>query len=117
MRKNTFGLILAGAAAGAVNGLLGAGGGMVLLPLLGFVGIEEEERFPSSVAIIAPTCVVSLAFSALAAPLPWADAFPWLIGSARGGTAAGRLGKKIPVIWLHRTLGLLILWGGIRYLC
>ncbi len=107
-------LILAGLAAGCVNGLLGAGGGMVLVPLLGLTGrLREQEVFPASVAIIAPVCLVSLA---LTDSIPWSQALPWLAGSAIGGTAAGLWGRKIPVQWLHRGLGTLILWGGIRYL-
>ena len=109
-------LIVAGGIAGLVNGLLGAGGGMLLVPLLGKkAGIPEQERFPSSVAIIAPICVVSLLFSG-----KWQVSFrtvlPYLLGGALGGVFAGILGKKIPSLWLHRILGLLILWGGIRYL-
>lgn len=104
----------AGLAAGAVNGLFGAGGGMVLIPLLScLTDWEEEEIFSSSLSIILPICLVSLASSL---PLPWPEALPWLPGSALGGLAAGLWGKKIPVKWLHRVLGLFIIWGGIRYL-
>lgn len=116
MRKKGIFTALAGAAAGAVNGLLGAGGGMVLVPLLaGPAGLEEAEVFPASVCIILPICLVSLALQAGGA-LPWADALPYLIGSAAGGLLAGTLGRKIPTRWLHRTLGALILWGGFRSL-
>ena len=102
--------------AGCVNGLLGAGGGMVLVPLLGKkTGLTEQERFPASVAIIAPICVVSLLVSNHW-NLSFRQFFPYLSGSMIGGIAAGIWGRKIPVIWLHRILGLLILWGGIRYL-
>ncbi len=112
----TLFLCLAGAAAGAVNGLFGAGGGMVLVPVLGKrTGISEQERFPASIAIIAPICVVSLLLSAKW-QLRFSQVLPYLIGSALGGTAAGLWGKQIPTVWLHRFLGLLILWGGIRYL-
>ena len=115
MSKRKFpGTLAAGLGAGAVNGLFGAGGGMVLVPLLGWLtDLEEEEIFASSLAIILPISLVSLASTAT---IPWADALPWLPGSALGGLAAGLWGKKIPVKWLHRGLGLLILWGGIRYL-
>ena len=117
MRKHT-GLILCGAAAGAVNGLLGAGGGMVLIPLLRWLGpLSEEEIFPASVSIILPVCFSSICFTALTGAMPWTEALPWLPGSAAGGLLAGFWGKKIPVLWLHRGLGILILWGGIRYLC
>lgn len=115
MGKSIWGSGLAGACAGAVCGLLGAGGGMVLVPLLTRLsGLEEEAVFPASVSIILPVCLVSLA--AAPAPLPWQTAFPYLLGSSAGGILAGLLGKKIPVLWLHRGLGLLILWGGVRYL-
>jgi len=33
------------------------------------------------------------------------------------GLLAGKYGERIPAHWLHRGLGVLILWGGIRYLC
>ena len=119
MRKHTYwGSLLAGAGAGAVNGLFGGGGGMVLVPLLTLVtDVQEQEVFPSSIAMILPICLTSLAFTAASGELPWAQAIPYLLGSALGGVAAGLWGKKIPVQWLHRGLGILILWGGIRYLC
>lgn len=108
---------IAGAAAGAVNGLFGAGGGMVLVPLLtGLTELEEEEVFPCSVSIIFPLCLVSLTLGS-GGKLPWSDALPYLLGGLLGGILAGLTGNKIPVKWLHRALGLLILWGGVRYLC
>ncbi len=108
---------VAGALAGAVNGLFGAGGGMVLVPLLEkSKALEEREVFPASVAIILPLCLVSLGVSSLSAPIPFREALPYLLGSIPGGVLAGIYGKKIPAKWLHRALGLMILWGGVRYL-
>ena len=119
LKKHTWlPLALAGACAGAVNGLFGAGGGMVLVPLLTLLtSLEDGEIFPASLSIILPICLVSLWVSAIHVPLPWGQAFPYLLGSAAGGLAAGLWGRKIPVKWLHRGLGILILWGGFRYLC
>ncbi len=109
---------LAGFAAGSVTGLFGAGGGMVLVPLLCWLtDIEEDAIFPASVSIILPICLTCLYFRSRTGPLPWAEAAPYLIGSCAGGVLAGTIGKKISVQWLHRILGVLILWGGIRYLC
>ena len=116
--KKQLGMYLAGASAGAVNGLFGAGGGMVLVPLLtAATDLEDREVFPASVGIILPVCLVSLAISFQPGSVPWGLAAPYLIGSAAGGVIAGLLGRKIPTLWLHRALGLLILWGGVRYLC
>ena len=88
MRKKIFsGIVLAGACAGAVNGLLGAGGGMLLVPMLtAFTSLREDEIFPSSVAVISPICVVSLLF---AGDIAWAASVPFLLGSAVGGLLAG----------------------------
>lgn len=116
MRKKLYS-ILAGLAAGAVNGLLGAGGGMVLVPILS-VGsdLEEKEIFSSSIVIILPICIVSLLANS-GSDLPWAQAWPYLLGAIPGGLLAGFFGRKIPVKWLHRGLGAMIVYGGIRYLC
>ena len=116
--KKYLGSGLAGLGAGAVNGLFGAGGGMVLVPLLtGFTKLDDDEIFPSSVSIILPICLVSLSYSLWGSTVDWSAALPYLIGSAAGGLAAGIWGRKIPTVWLHRLLGVLILWGGVRYLC
>ena len=46
------GIILAGLCAGLVTGLLGAGGGMVLVPLLTLLtNLPEGTVFPASVRI------------------------------------------------------------------
>ncbi len=109
---------VAGFCAGAVTGLFGAGGGMVLVPLLALVPqLDEDSIFPVSVSVILPVCIVCLIQYASAQPLPLQKAFPYLLGSCGGGVLAGIFGKKIPTKWLHRLLGVLILWGGIRYLC
>ena len=113
-----YGIVIAGACAGAVNGLLGAGGGMVLLPLLTLLtDLPEESSFPASVCIILPICIVSLFVIYQPGVISVRECFPWLAGSALGGIIAGCIGKRIPVLWLHRILGVLILWGGIRKLC
>lgn len=117
MKKQNMGLIAGGVCAGAVNGLLGAGGGMLLVPILSrFSGLKEEEIFPASVAIMLPLCIVSLGVIGLSGSIFWKEALPYLPGSAIGGLIAGFLGKRINAKWLHRGLGLLILWGGLRYL-
>ena len=107
----------AGAAAGAVNGLFGAGGGMVLVPMLSRrTDFDDKEVFSSSVLIILPICLVSLGVST-GFQLPWAQAWPYLAGGIPGGIFAALLARRIPLVWLHRLLGLMICYGGIRYLC
>lgn len=88
---------------------------MILVPLLTLLGkLEQREVFPASICIILPMCILTLALEG--GNLPWGDALPYLIGSGLGGIAAGIWGRKVPTQWLHRVLGALILWGGVRYL-
>lgn len=106
-----------GLAAGLVTGIFGGGGGMILVPLLTLLpGLKEEGLFPASISIILPICIVCIFLTKPESPLSWQAVTPYLAGSFLGGVFAGICGKKIPIRWLHRILGLLILWGGIRYL-
>lgn len=117
-RKPYVRMAVTGILAGCINGLFGAGGGMILVPLLSLLTpMEDHEIFPASISIILPICLVSLGITAFTGSLPLQQATPYLIGSALGGVFAGLWGQKIPVKWLHRGLGILILWGGFRYLC
>lgn len=117
-KKKILPMAICGISAGAVNGLFGAGGGMVLVPLLTWLStLPDDEVFPASVSIILPVCLVSLSLTLQPGSVPWDMAIPYLLGSAAGGVLAGLLARKIPTLWLHRLLGVLILWGGVRYLC
>lgn len=106
---------ICGACAGFVNGFFGAGGGMVLVPLLIYLGkVEDKKAFSSAVCIILPFCLVSLAVAAMHGNFPLADAVPYLIGGSIGGVIAGLTFQKIPARILHLILGILILFGGVR---
>ena len=110
---------LPGAAAGFIAGLFGAGGGMILIPMLRlFTKPPEETLFPASVCIMLPICLAAVSLDALNhGGFLLNAAWPYMLGGCIGGVLAGLLAKKIPTRWLHRSLGLLILWGGVRYLC
>lgn len=111
-------LAFIGLAAGFVTGLFGGGGGMILVPMLTLLPeMTEQGIFPSSISIILPICIVCIFLAEPGTSLSWQQIMPYLLGSLLGGIFAGIWGKKIPVLWLHRILGILILWGGIRYLC
>lgn len=116
-KRRHLGAACSGIAAGLLNGLFGGGGGMLLIPgLKRFARVEEEALFPTSVSVMLPVSILSLGISAMTTPLPWSGTWPWLIGSALGGISVALWGRRIPVLWLHRILGAMLLWGGVRYL-
>ena len=116
-KRFQFGAALSGLLAGIVNGIFGGAGGLVLIPALRlWTDAEEDTIFPMSVSVMLPVCVLSLFLASRRTPLPWSDAMPYLLGSTAGGVLVGFLGKKIPTKWLHRGFGIMLLWGGVRYL-
>lgn len=105
----------AGLLAGFINGLFGAGGGMVLVPLLIWLcPLEDKAAFSSAIAVILPICIVSIIVYACQGNLPLQQALPYLLGGAAGGVLAGLLFQKVPARLLHLLLGAVILAGGVR---
>ena len=108
---------LSGALAGALNGLLGAGGGVVLVPLLlGFVGLEEKRAFATSVFIILPISAVTAAVYFAHGRIDFQLAAPYLLGGLIGGIIAGKKFKKMPALWLRRLFGAILILGGLKSL-
>lgn len=108
---------LSGALTGLVNGIFGAGGGMVLIPLMTkLCGVDDRRAFASSIAVVLPICLSSLAVYALTGNLHAQNIWPYLLGGFLGGIAGGLVFRKIPTAFLHKALGVFILWGGLRLL-
>lgn len=115
--RKRYGIPLAGALAGAVNGIFGGGGGMALLPLLSrWSDMEEKKLFATSVAVIFPICLVSTAVYFAQTGLSLGEALPYLIGGAAGGLAGALTFQKVPVKWLKLLFAAFLLYGGARYL-
>lgn len=107
--------ITIGALAGAANGFFGSGGGMFLVPLfIKWLKLNEKKSFATSVAVIFPLSAVSIIVYLLKDGIDVLGVLPTLLGGLAGGIVAGRIFKKIPVTFLHRAFGLLIIYGGIR---
>lgn len=79
---------LSGAAAGAVNGLFGGGGGMVLAPALtGWCHMEQKRALATCVAAILPLCLLSGGHQPVAAAAGL-DAGPALSAGGAGRAAS-----------------------------
>ncbi len=105
-----FGSILIG----FVNGLLGAGGGMLAVPVLEKHGIKRKNAHASAVAAILPISLLSAVLYLMNGSVTVGDAvkyIPWgLIGAALGTFVL----KKLPDKWLRIIFSLFMIWAGIR---
>ena len=90
---------------------------MVLVPLLiRFCGMEPRQTFASSLSVMLPVCAVALGSIWLQNGLEITGSLPYVLGGVSGGILAGIFYKKIPTALLHKVMGALILWGGLRLL-
>ncbi len=115
MSKKWLGL-LGGLGAGIINGLLGAGGGMVVVPLLSALGVQGKKSHATALMVIVPLSLVSAVLYLAEGRVTLADALPWLPGSLLGAYLGSRLLPKISTGWLKLCFGGLMLWGGLRLL-
>lgn len=107
--------LLIGIAAGAVNGFLGTGGGMVLVPAFtSILKLPQKTALATSVAVIAPLCLVSAVLYWFRGGLELGTALPYLLGGLAGGLLGSRYFKKVPPLVLKRAFGVLLLYGGVR---
>lgn len=103
--------------AGLINGLLGAGGGAVLAPLLiRWCGLPPKRAFATSVFLIFPLSAVSAVVYFAAGRVSLSLALPYLLGGFLGGLLSGPLLGRVPVAWLRRIFGGVLLVGGVRML-
>lgn len=107
--------IAIGAAAGVINGLFGAGGGLLLVPLLiGVCKLPPKTAFATSLCITLPLSLVSLAVYWFRGNVDFMAALPYLIGGAIGGIGGGLLMGRMDVKWLRLLLCGFLLYGGVK---
>ncbi len=112
-------LLFCGTAAGFINGLLGAGGGVVLIFVLSAVlGQQADGRdiYANALAITLPVTLFSLRQYAAAGSLLtdgfWRLAIPAVLGGALGGYLLDR----IDTAWTKRIFAAVIIVSGISML-
>ncbi|MBQ8830696.1 MAG: sulfite exporter TauE/SafE family protein [Oscillospiraceae bacterium] len=106
-----------GAAAGIVNGIFGAGGGMILVPLLSkWAGLDYKSALATSVAVILPVSVSSALVYIFGHGFDFLSAVPYALGGLLGGFIGGRVFKKVSVKWMRRIFALFVIYGGVKNL-
>ena len=102
--------------AGMVNGLFGAGGGIVLILMLQRVLGEKSEKMRFAISCVAVFffSALSLAVYAYSGTLSFQAASPYILPALIGGTAGGLLLRVIRTSWLKTLFALLLIYGGIR---
>lgn len=117
MSKNTFKRTLAGLLTGAVNGLFGGGGGMVVVPLMkNMLGYEEKYAHATAILVIAPVCAASLVTYIVNGYFSAEVILPAAVGSVAGGLLGAELLDKLPAFWVNAVFLVVMLAAGLRML-
>lgn len=112
--KQKFYYSVLGLSAGALNGLFGAGGGMIVVPFLEYSGIEPKKSHATSIAIIFMMSVISCIFYYFNGHLHFAEAAVYLPSGLIGAVCGAFLLKKMPKTLLKRLFGLLMIFSAVR---
>ena len=110
-----WGLILGGLAAGVINGLLGAGGGVILVFLLrAALGPEAESRdiYASALITTLPVTLVSALRYGGAGALPLEEFLPLALPAAAGGIVGALLLDRIHPKITRRLFAALVIFSG-----
>ena len=99
--------------AGIVNGLLGAGGGMVIVPLLK-TKIDDKKAHATSVAIICSVCFVSAGMYLIENKVTLYDAIPYMPFGILGSLIGTWVLSKIKPELIKKIFSAFMIWAGYR---
>ena len=116
MKRPSLLPLLGGVAVGFLNGLLGAGGGMLTVPLLEHNGLPPQKSHATSLAIILPLSVLSAGLYWYRGWFSPAEALPYLPGGLLGAAAGAALLPRLNTARVKVVFAALLLWSAARLL-
>ena len=111
-------LLLLGALAGFLNGLLGTGGGIAIVYAMRHYYARHEssqsdrDAYATALSVMLPISVFSLVHYIRADALDLSSFAPMLLPTVAGGLLGGILLDKLKLDWLSRLFALLVLVSG-----
>ena len=99
---------------GLINGTVGAGGGLVAVPLLKRSGLSTKESHATAVALLMPISAVSAALYLYSGQVTLQDAFPYFLPSAAGAVIGTLFMKHIPTGTLKKIFAVFMIYAGVR---
>lgn len=114
--KQNLKIAIIGSLVGFVNGILGAGGGMLAVPLLKKSGFDTKQSHTNAIAVILPITLISAIMYLVKGLVSIKDAYVYMPTGLLGALIGTYLLKKISSKWLIRLFGALMIYAGVRLL-
>ena len=112
--KNKLVTCVLGFFVGIINGLLGAGGGLLAVPALKKLGMSQKDAHRNAVAVILPLAALSAALYLVRGNLSLSDTLIFIPGGLVGAGVGTLLLKKISPKWLAAIFGAFMIYSGVR---
>ncbi len=100
-------------AVGGANSLFGGGGGMLAVPLLSSIGMQEKQAHATALLIVLPVSVCSFLFYLFNGVYDFSVSIPTALGVTAGGVLGARLLQKLPVKAVQVGFAILQLFAGV----
>lgn len=104
--------VIAGTAAGFLNGLFGSGGGVVAVMLLRSIVGDEKKAHASATLMILVMSIVSFALYAFYGHIDWKTGLGFVPGGIAGAILGTVILKKINSPMLKKLFGLVLIISG-----
>ncbi len=111
MRSGAFGIFI-----GLVNGMFGAGGGMIAVPTLKRMGLSQKCAHANAVAVILPITVISAVMYVVKGYVGIKASLVFIPTGLIGSFIGTLIIKKISPVWLKRIFGGFMIYAGARLL-
>ncbi len=112
-KGNLFVCICTGAISGAVNGIFGGGGGMIVVPMLTkLLRYEEKKAHATAILIILPLSIVSGLLYLVFGNFPLSTGIPVVIGVVVGGVVGALLLSKLSSKWVILIFSIVMAFAG-----
>ncbi len=108
-------LAISGLFVGAVNGLLGGGGGMIVVPVLQTLGgLDTKKAHATAISVMLPLCIVSAVIYTIKGIHSWQLGTISAVGVTVGGLVGALLLSKLPKTVISMIFDLLMIAAGVR---
>ena len=116
MKNKKLLIAFSGTGIGFLNGLLGAGGGMIAVPILKHLSLSQKEAHANAVAVILPITILSAILYLINGYVTLKESLIYIPTGIIGSLIGAELLKKISPLWLKRIFSFFMLYAGVRLL-
>ncbi len=107
---------IGGLGIGFVNGVFGAGGGMLAVPLLKRSGLDQKSAHANAIAVILPITVISAILYISKGTVTFSDSFVYIPTGLLGSVVATFLLQKFSNKILQKIFAAFMIYAGVRLL-